>query len=422
MFCPECGATLEDGSKFCGSCGASIDVNSQPQVQAVNQAAPPVSQPNFQAQGQPPMPPKQRGRFATWLSKSGKNKAIFFGGLGLIVVAGIVALVVFSCVSDQDKMKNLIMQTRIMKDGVISQRYTSYTTYKVEEFKITFTSDTSSGNNSTNKYCEFETTIQNDAFKSDIKANCNFLVDSRGNFTLSNDPQVMEKNTVPLTGVTDIEYKSGSDSSKDYEFNIIDFNSDFAESGDTYTSTASENVEFKYWFGTDKGTVTQTFKFSQDSGWKTEGKQEIANKTTVYSLTSKSFVYSYTGSSNYDVNKKSVLTFKDSGQPNVMAADYSVYREAKKKTSTYDSSTYYEINKTGSFTATPTHDFGTTDFKVTFSDGTVTFKISKVSSKTNNNTDELKHTLSVSLSTELVYESYSTRTYKYSDSFTMEEQ
>lgn len=44
MFCPNCGAQLPDGSKFCGGCGAQVAVANQPQTQPGAQPAAPSPQ------------------------------------------------------------------------------------------------------------------------------------------------------------------------------------------------------------------------------------------------------------------------------------------------------------------------------------------------------------------------------------------
>ncbi len=56
MFCPECGAKLNDGSTFCGSCGKKIEA--QPQV---NQNEKPLENPQVASSSTAPAPKKKGG-------------------------------------------------------------------------------------------------------------------------------------------------------------------------------------------------------------------------------------------------------------------------------------------------------------------------------------------------------------------------
>lgn len=56
MFCPNCGAQIEDGARFCPECGTQMDIGAAPQAQQppIQQQAPLQSQPQFQQQAYVP--------------------------------------------------------------------------------------------------------------------------------------------------------------------------------------------------------------------------------------------------------------------------------------------------------------------------------------------------------------------------------
>lgn len=95
-YCKKCGAKLEDGTKFCTSCGTSFEAPRQPQTtpQAIPRQQPPAppQQPPFTPQppqGMPPQqePPKKNSRKPLLI--------VLFSLIGVAVVLGIVFLILF---------------------------------------------------------------------------------------------------------------------------------------------------------------------------------------------------------------------------------------------------------------------------------------------------------------------------------------
>ena len=89
-FCPNCGASLEDGAKFCTSCGASMTAANQPEQPAsapVGESSAPQQTPDPQPAPQPnPQPAPQPAPQPQPSSPAGKNYEKLGGWLLFFVI------------------------------------------------------------------------------------------------------------------------------------------------------------------------------------------------------------------------------------------------------------------------------------------------------------------------------------------------
>ena len=105
MFCNNCGASLPEGSKFCGSCGAAQNVvNTQmPSMRPVNTAQP--VQPMYQqSQYQQPVQPQYQpvqSVVSAPVTKAPKKKGSFFKKLLLVVALAVVGEVIYSILTSE---------------------------------------------------------------------------------------------------------------------------------------------------------------------------------------------------------------------------------------------------------------------------------------------------------------------------------
>lgn len=102
MFCPNCGARIPDGSKFCTACGAVLGASASSadvtQLQPTQVAPRPVSQPYEQRANQPippvaPSPDQQLASAPQPPKKGGRGKVVAIVVLALLLVAAIAVIV-----------------------------------------------------------------------------------------------------------------------------------------------------------------------------------------------------------------------------------------------------------------------------------------------------------------------------------------
>ncbi len=96
MFCPNCGTQLEDGSVFCGSCGARMNAAEQPQPQQPQQPQyeqPQYQQPQYQ-QPQYQQPQYQQPVYAQAPKKSKKPLFIAIGAVAIVAIVAVVLVLV----------------------------------------------------------------------------------------------------------------------------------------------------------------------------------------------------------------------------------------------------------------------------------------------------------------------------------------
>lgn len=98
MFCPNCGAQIPDGSKFCTSCGSVLGASApsadETQAQPTRVAPRPAPQPTYQPTSPAaPSPDQQLTPAPQPPKKSGRGKVVAIVVLALLLVAAIAVIV-----------------------------------------------------------------------------------------------------------------------------------------------------------------------------------------------------------------------------------------------------------------------------------------------------------------------------------------
>lgn len=110
MFCSSCGADIPEGSAFCVSCGAKLDIPvpvSQQQNDEHSLYSQSYNQLSYDQYGQPPKKNKPK----TWMLVAG-------GAVLLLAIAAVLVFVVFGVSSGGWPLSGNTMQTRFVNDGV----------------------------------------------------------------------------------------------------------------------------------------------------------------------------------------------------------------------------------------------------------------------------------------------------------------
>lgn len=434
MFCGKCGAENIDGAKFCKDCGNALVVPEQKKNEnnnTINSQNPTKNKDN-NIKNKANKKSKKPNKLVAFLRKSKKNKIIFFGSLSLfvlLVIAAIIAVVIIINNNIENRIYDLMYESSAAKTGIIPSQFTDDSPYHMEDLEITKFSD-SSNNGNRQKHIEFNATILNDFFMTGISGEATF--NTSGEVSLSGEPHVSWSDTVPIKGVSSIDYKTDGTTTEKYDFDISSFSSSIAEENGSYKCVAVEGVEFNFGFCVDKANLTQNYIFDKKNGWKEVGQQEFSDKQTVWTLAGKTFVYDKISTSSYGNDVSCNLTFKDSDAAGNLSADFTIKRSKDKSSSTPSSKNYteyYDINKSGSCSGPVEHKFGEETFVVRLvsKDKMVTFNISRPTIKVMENTNEKVNSLYVSLSTELITSKYVTPTKttdgpKYYDGYVVEQQ
>lgn len=432
MFCGKCGAENIDGAKFCKDCGNTLVASERIKNENKKTNNSKKSTNNKGIKNKSNNNSKKANRLVSFLRKSKKNKIIFFGSLSLfvlLVIATIIVVVIIINNNIENKIYDLMYDSSAAKTGIIPSQYTDDSPYHMEDLEITKFSD-SSNNGNMQKNIEFNATILNDFFMTEIAGSATF--NTSGEVCFSDNPYISWSDTIPIKGVSSINYKIDGTSTEKYDFDISSFSSSIVEENGSYKCVATEGVEFNFGFCVDKANLTQNYLFDKKNGWKEVGQQEFSDKQTVWTLEGKTFVYDKISTSNYGNDISCNLTFTDSGSAGNLSADFTIKRSKDKSYSTPSSKNYteyYDIDKSGSCSGPVEHKFGEETFAVRLvsKDKMVTFNISKPTIKVMENTNEKVNSLYVSLSTELITSKYVTPTKttdgpKYYDSYTVEQQ
>ena len=170
--------------------------------------------------------------------------------------------------------------------------------------------------------------------------------------------------TTPLQGVGRISEASESD---DYE--ISNFSSTLDSSNGAYTSTATQDVSYRFWFATDTATNTRTFVFDGNC-WKPTGDTAVSNMQTKTNFAGKKFEYTDTGSGIFKSGTtNSTIEFTSDGENGQVAATYSLDWKYSGDTSKNSSGQYYlPVNLSGNLTGAIEHEFGKDNFSIELND------------------------------------------------------
>ena len=303
---------------------------------------------------------------ATALLSTNKGKSIAIGAAAAVVI--ILALVIFFVVSSSnvplETLKQDVQQS-IAQDGIASNNYVEKSAYTVTDLKITkqeqkklndFGSDFLGVDDVYG--VQFSGTIKNEYFETKFTGTA-YYAKQNGKWVTILSPSADDSTTTPLKGVSKISNSTSKSNSSDYEVETTNFNSTLDNNGGSYTSTASQDTVYKYWFATDTCTTTQNFVFTGKE-WKTSGDKTTSDQKTEWNLTGKEFTHEPSTSGR---TWTSVLTFTDASNPDSVKASYTMKWDADANSKRYVAGDY-----SGNLTGKLTHEFGKNSFKYELND------------------------------------------------------
>lgn len=406
MKCPYCGYDLPDDAIFCASCGKNVSVAlsattaTAASAEGGGDVAQPTTAPHAapnNAQGgavEAPGSTNVYGEPAHFGSSIGNssssyrmnNAASHAGqflatkkGKGIVagVVAAVAAIIVAAVVGfnmansvPEDTVRQALQNSSTVTDGVVANDYVTAQPYNLKSFKIDKQEDESTGEigvaitgSDKARHVYFSGSMENDFFKTDFTGEA-YYVKQGDSWVSLLGPSVTGNTTTPLQGVARISQATGND---DYE--ISNFSSTFDSSNGAYTSTATQDVSYTFWFATDTATNTRTFVFDGNC-WKPTGDTAVSNMHTATNFAGKKFEYTDTGSGLFKTGTtNSTIEFTSDGENGQVAATYSLDWKYSGDTSKGSSGQYYlPVNLTGNLTGTIEHEFGKDNYSIELND------------------------------------------------------
>ena len=388
-FCPECGSKLAEAEApaaespaFASAAPAEAAAFAAPAAAVAADAAP---APEFAAQDSQPAPsaipasgktPKfNAGEFF------GKNKkALGIGGIAVVALAAAIAIApMFGQVVPKDLIEQDLMASDIVQEGVVPGKYVNLSEYELTKFKVTNQEESTQylfGEPIEVCTVTYSGTIKNENFESDFTASSAYYKEGE-NWVEGLSPDIITSTTTPLKGV-DYIVKDSSEA-----FSSVSFESTFEGSNGVYTSTATEEVKYEFWFADDTAKNVQTFLFSEEEGWQPKGEVEVSDLTTTWKLEGKSFeatdeVSSWGGPRG---SFNSTITFV-AAEEGSLAANYVVNFATSEESNSY--ATYHNYSVDSQAVGTPQKKFGADSFSVELNDAgnLVTLECSTTSSQT----------------------------------------
>ena len=196
----------------------------------------------------------------------------------------------------EDTVRQALQNSSTVADGIVANDYVTAQPYDLKNLKIDKQEDESNGRN------RWQSCVQQQKramyiFGIDGKRLLQNRLPGEAYYVKQGDtwvsllgPSITGNTTTPLQGVGRIGEASESD---DYE--ISNFSSTLDSSNGAYTSTATQDVSYTFWFATDTATYTRTFVFDGDR-WKPTGDTAVSNMQTKTNFAGKKFEYTDTGS------------------------------------------------------------------------------------------------------------------------------
>lgn len=449
MKCPFCGYDLPNDAVFCASCGKNMSDASSATTASIEgdggatqptttpheapggpesgaaKAADACGEPahfgssigNSPSSYQTSSPTSHAGQF--FATKKGKG---VIAGVVAVVAAIIVAAVVgFNVVNNvpEDTIRQALQNSSTVTDGIVSNDYVTAQPYDLKSLKIDKQEDESTGEigaaiTGSNKarHVYFSGSMENDFFKTDFTGEA-YYVKQGDSWVSLLGPSITGNTTTPLQGVARISEASGDE---DYE--ISNFSSTIDSSNGAYTSTATQDVTYSFWFATDTATNTRTFVFDGDR-WKPTGDTAVSNMHTTTNFAGKKFEYIDTSSGLFKSGTtNSAIEFTNDGENGQVTATYSLDWKYAGDTSKGSSGQYYlPVNLSGNLTGAIEHEFGKDNFSIELNDAEnqVTFTGGE-SYATISAGDGESNTLSLSIATNTKYfeSPFQTSTYRMS--------
>ena len=294
------------------------------------------------------------------------------------------------------------VQQSIAQDGIASNNYVEKSAYTVTDLKITkqeqkklsdFGSDFLGVDDVYG--VQFSGTIKNEYFETKFTGTA-YYAKQNGKWVTILSPSADDSTTTPLKGVSKISSSTSTSNSSDYEVETTNFNSTLDNNGGSYTSAASQDTVYKYWFATDTCTTTQNFVFTGKE-WKTSGDKTTSDQKTEWNLTGKEFTHEASASSSQSWS--STLTFTDASNPDSVKASYTMKWDGPNANNKY----YVAGDYSGNLTGKLTHEFGKNTFKYELNDSANNVTYSGTSgSKTTTAGQGSTNTLNNSIATKYI--------------------
>ncbi len=415
MYCKQCGHKLDDDARFCTACGASADAIADETTDAANQ---PSEMPESAMATEPMFMESADSSDSTTSfsammdetkarSKSRIPRTVLIAviALALAVGAAFAAYVIYTANDkvSEDQVRGDFEGTSYYINGIMQSAYVDTGegegSYQWVNFSLDGQEDEpvtiDNGNTEINaRRVDFSGTIENDYFTTEFKGQA-YYRKSNGNWVCMEYPGIMvyDKTSTPRKGVDQFSQALPSD------YTLGKFSSTLDEAGDIYTSVASQDRIYDFWFATDTVTYTQTFIFDNEKGWMSQSTIQHDEGTTEWKLAGKTFEHSYTGNAG---TVESSLSFTESNDSAIVAnykIDYYPPNE-------YESNEiYYELHipegdALGQVSGEPEHTIGFNlfSFDLVDSENNVTFICS--------NSINENSTISVRIKTDRLFHQY----------------
>ncbi len=238
---------------------------------------------------------KQEGDGEEAPKRRGTVTAIIIAAV-VVIIAVIVLLVVMCSGSNQmseEEFYEDLQQVDVAADCAVPDNYVLPSDYTIEDLQID-DQDTQSytveGTTLSFRTVTFSCALVNANFRTELSAMAYYTRPVEGDevgdtLQIADYVDKISAHTVPLKGVDGFVPTLTGDVSVDYADLVAggaefgDFSSTLDQSGDTYTSTASQELTYDQWFATDTGTWTMTFTFDEEQGWVPDEGQETPSAT-----------------------------------------------------------------------------------------------------------------------------------------------
>lgn len=406
MKCKQCGIEMPEGVKFCPACGASTS-GDEPKANEAPKAEPAKTEPNAAAGSGSTTITVDPAAAVGFLKK---NKKVTIGAAAAVVVA-IIAIIAFVMISSnvpEDIVKNDLMETDLVKSGAVSSNYVNEADYSITELKIEKQADEDitggidkvlAGSDKCRRV-DFSGKMSNGNFETSFRGHSYYV--KSGDTWSKYTGEINAEGTKPLKGV-DTTFVPSAGFTGTTARSSSDFSSTFEESNGTYTSVATERLQYTYSFVTDTAVSTSTFEFDPDKGWQRQGEADLSDINHEWYFNGKTFTATSTMSGD-GTTVASISFIECSGDS--AKATYSLNFTPKSEKGFLAS--YNAVDLKGSMSGTFKHEFGKNSYEIELSDSgnSVTYEFSGTDQGTSSSQQKTAYKMYGSVSTNAVYETW----------------
>lgn len=265
--------------------------------------------------------------------------------------------------------KQSVSESTFATSGIVSSGYIESSSYSLDDFEIDEQKDvdidvlgslstTASVENDKARHVMFSGTIKNDYFET-VFTGESYYVKQGDNWVLISGPTISDSHTIPLKGVSSLNSSNASPSS---QYSVTGFSSTLDEDNGTYTSKATQEIEYDFWFGKDTATITQNFVFD-GAQWKPVDDISVVESKSAFDLDGKSFKAVDGGTTRNDQSVNTTITFTNDEDADGIEGEYSL-----SFVNSGSSENYIPFSLEGSFSGAIKHRFGEDSFEFTLYD------------------------------------------------------